>query len=95
MVKEKGIGSIVSGIFKFLFEGGIDAIKEKVQQTQRRIMQQLYAGLLMLTGIVFVAIAAALMLPDFFGVSRGMSFLIIGLALIIFAFVIKSQSRNE
>ena len=95
MAQEKGhgIGNTVSNIFKFLFEGGINTVKEKVHQAQKRLMYGLYAGLMMLTGIIFVAIALAQMLPDLLSISRGMSFLITGLILIIIAFIIKSNTK--
>lgn len=88
-----GIGSSISNIFKFLFEGGLDTIKEKVHEAQIRIVRKIYSTLMMLAGILFVAIGAALMLPELFNISSGMAFLIMGLILIIIAFVIKSNTK--
>ena len=84
----------LSGIVEYA-KGLIKKAQDAVYYTQRKVIQLFYASALFIAGIIFLSIAIVLLISDYLKLSKGWSFLILGLVLIILAMFVKISAEKS
>jgi len=74
---------------KGLLEELIHRIQDIAYQTEKKMIEKLIAALMMIVGVIFIILAITYFLTDFLRLQKYWSFLIVGLALIVIAFLLK------
>ena len=74
---------------------GVKAIAKKTQDAarnaQKKVMQLLFASVFFALGAIFLCIALVFLVNEYLNLSRGWSFLVMGLLLIITGLILKSR----
>lgn len=102
MAKKEG-NSDIMGIVKSSIFSGIsnlvkdfkDKVQEFILRIEEKAIELFYASALFITGFIFISIALVLLLAEYFNLSRGWGFLIIGFILTIFALIIRNKALNN
>jgi hypothetical protein len=88
-------GTAVLAAVKSLGQGLAKEARHAVHQALQHVMDTLAAGAFLLLGLVFVAIALALLISDAFGLESHWGYLIIGLAVIIGSLLLKRRTDTR
>ncbi len=83
------ISDAFSSEVKFLFSQGLHKIQETIYLTEKKLIQHLYAALILLAGTLFLAVGIALFLAQTLQLGMGAGFLIVGIILMIIALILK------
>lgn len=86
--------TVVSGL-SGLAKGLIGRVQEIILDTEEKVMQILYASVLFVTGLVFMSIAIVFLMNEYLGLSRGWSFFIISLILILSSMIFKNKALKD
>lgn len=74
-------------------KSGLKNIVKKAQdivyQTEKKIIENLLAAIILITGFIFMVVGVAFFINDYFGLSTYWGFLIIGLLLMVIAYIFK------
>lgn len=97
--KKQGVGSalmdffetLIIGTLKSVAESYLDHVQNKIKDTHRRMMELTLAYAILLLSMVFVSIAAVMLISEYLEVSKGWSFLVVGLLLLLWAMKIKNR----
>ncbi len=73
---------------KFIFSQGLHKIQETIYLTEKKLIQHLYAALILLAGTLFLAVGVALLLAQTLQLGMGAGFLIVGVILSLIAFIL-------
>lgn len=84
----------VSENVKFFFDTGLRRVQKTVYLTEKKMIQHMYAAIILLAGILFVAVGASLILSELLTISFGGGFFIIGILLIITALIFRQYVKN-
>jgi uncharacterized membrane protein len=80
------------------FKNYMKDIAHKVQdiayQTEKKVLDNLFAAIILLVGLIMIVIAIVFFINDFFGLNRYWGFLIVGLIMIISALLYKRKIDN-
>jgi len=85
------IMSGLSGLAKSL----VGKVQDVILYTEEKVMQILYASVLLVTGLVFLAASAVALMNEYLGLSKGWSYLIISLVLILSSLIIKNKAMKD
>jgi TRAP-type uncharacterized transport system fused permease subunit len=101
MVKKENNGgfwgmlqAVMFGVKEFLSTFAA-RIQDAVIYTEEKVLQLLYASVIFITGVVFLCAAAVNLMTQYLQLSRGWSYLIIGLILILAAMTIKNKAVRD
>ena len=86
--------TVVSGI-SGLAKGLVGKVQDVIIYTEEKVMQILYASVLFVTGLVFLSIAIVSLMNEYLGLSRGWSFLIISLILMMASMIVKNKALRD
>ncbi|MBI1969555.1 hypothetical protein HYS48_02575 [Candidatus Woesearchaeota archaeon] len=103
--KRKGAG-IKALVLKALSAGFLDSMKEgiassletlqtKIYETQRMLIKELALFFFMLVGLVFLLVGLTLQIPKWFHIDIGMSFLFMGLLILVVVLFLRSQWQQR
>lgn len=107
MAKKEGIGSEIKSIIKDAISTNLIShaktymkdfahkAQEVAYQTEKKIVENLFAGAVMMMGFALIVIAVVYFVNDFFDLDRYWGFLIIGLILIVFSFIYKRSIEKR
>jgi hypothetical protein len=87
-VKGVGAGFLVETV-KGIYENFLTSLKDYAFKTQKKILEVFFIFFMRLLGIIFVCIALVLLLNELFQLSLGLSFLAIGIIIIIISYGIR------
>ena len=79
---------VVSGVIQYI-KNFTNRVQDIVYRTQKKVIQIFYASALFIAGVIFLSIAVVLLISEYLQLSKGWSFLILGLVLIILAMFVK------
>lgn len=80
---------------KSFVESLADRTHDFFMQLEKKIVQGLYASVVMICGLIFLLISLAFLLSEYLKLSKGWSFLILGLILIIIALVSMNMIKKQ
>lgn len=86
--------TVMSGL-SGLAKGFVGKIQDVIIYTEEKVLQVLYASVLFVTGLVFLSIAVVSLMNEYLGLSKGWSFLIISLILILSSVVLKDKAFKD
>lgn len=90
MLKSIAVSSVTDYV-----KGVMSDIHDLVEYVAKRALQILYATALFMVGLLFLCIAAVLLIRQYLHLSIGWSFMVMGLILIIAAILIKNKALND
>jgi len=85
---------ILSGIINYV-RGFSGKVQDFIINTEEKVIQMFYSAALLVTGLIFLSISFVFLMNEYFTLSKGWSFLIIGLILIIAALVIRTRTLDS
>lgn len=86
------VGPAILSAVKTLSQGFAREARHAIHQAVQHVMDNVAAGAFLLLGMVFVAIAIALLVSDAFGLKAHWGYLIVGLAVITGSLLYKRRS---
>lgn len=92
MAKKEGGFSFLKIIDYFTNFSG--KAKEFIISTEEKAIRIFYSAILLLAGLIFLSISFVFLINEYFELSKGWSFLMMGLILIIVALLIKSKNKK-
>ncbi|MCX6707246.1 MAG: hypothetical protein NT001_03850 [Candidatus Woesearchaeota archaeon] len=69
-------------------------VQDIAYQTEKKILDNLFASIILLVGLIMIVIAIVFFINDFFGLDRYWGFFIVGLVLIIISLLYKRKIDN-
>lgn len=88
------IKSAVTGI-SGLAGNLVGRVQDIILYTEEKVLQILYSSVLFVTGLVFLSIAVVSLMNEYLGLSKGWSFLIISLILLLSSTIIKNKALKD
>lgn len=78
-------------VVKLHLENITHRIQDIAYHTEKKILDNLLAAVIMIIGIIMITLAAAFFITDYFSLSRYWGFLIVGLVLVIISLIYKRR----
>lgn len=83
------ISSNISPILKAGFQGIVKKVQDVIYHTQKRVMENFLMVLLLFAGFVFISVSAVFFINSYFELDAYWGFLIMGLLLVMTAFIFR------
>ena len=90
MLLEKSPGIILKTLKGFI-EDVSESVIQKIHKSEKKFMATFISFIQLAAGTIFLAIALIFLINEYLGLSKGWSFLVIGLVLIIWSIILKNH----
>lgn len=87
----ESISSNLLGHIKRYMKDIAHKVQDIAYQTEKKILDNLFASIILLVGLIMIVISIVFFINDFFGLDRYWGFFIVGLILIIFSLLYKRK----
>ena len=69
-------------------------VQKAVYNTERRIVESILTSVILLCGLVFIVIALALIISDYFKIGNQWGFFIMGIILVVIALIFRERTKK-